>query len=188
MFRSLLPRCRRGSLALALLLGLGLLPAVAGAQFVPLLPEAEEGTTSGSILGGSSLGMTGVPTSFVLGHAYNYSLTGPLHLDLGAFVGLYESLLVLRGVPGVKYDLHLASLPFVPYGKAGLAVDLLTGDAAGEQTLAVGVRLAAGLRQFFDRQLALGVALAPPFGLSAGDQRQGAVGLEGLVSFEYHLD
>ena len=162
-----------------------LLPRVVEAQFGPVVEEVEPFSSSGSILAGSHLGMAGVATSFLLGHDYDYSLTGPLHLDAGAFLGFSHSLFSLRATPGLKYKFFLAGLPFVPYAKAGLLAELLMGEGARGQSLTVGLRLGGGVRHFFNTRMGLGAELGLSFGAAAGEQTERAFGLEALVAFEY---
>ncbi len=179
------PRRRCAPLGWLLLLLLGCTPGLARAEFQPVVSETEPFTSAGSVQVGSLVGLAGWPEALVLGHDYDYSLTGPLLLDLGGYLLAGQDFFALRAVPGVKYKLLVPGLPFLPYGKAGLQVDLLFGDAAGDQTVALALRLGGGVRHFFRPDMALGAELGLSLGTLAGDESQTGLGVEALVGFEY---
>jgi len=160
----------------------------AASEFVPVVTEVEPFSSAGTVLTGNLTSFTGLPTAYLIGHDYDYSFTGPLHLDIGAFVGFDEDLFLLRLIPGVKYKLVLPRLTFVPYAKASLAADISFGDAAGGNTLGIGLRLAGGVRHFFTRNLGMGAEVGITFGTAAGgDEASASFAAEGLVAFEYLL-
>lgn len=177
----------RAASLLTVLVALGVLgaPAGAAAQFGAHVEQVEPFSSAGTGWVGSQVGLGALPTLTVIGHDYDYSLNGPLHLDVGGFVGFGEQLLALRAAPGIKYKLFLDGLGVVPYAKANLVADLLMGDGARGHSLALGVRLGGGVRYFFHPRMGFGAELGVVLGIAAGDETASAVGPEALVGFEY---
>ena len=160
-----------GALAVVLLFPVG-----AAAQFGSHVQRVEPFSSAGTAWLGSQVGYGGLPTVTVVGHDYDYSLNGPLHLDVGGYVGFADQLLALRAAPGLKYKLMLSGLGVVPYAKANLVADLLSGEGARGHTLSLGVRLGGGVRYFFHPSMGFGAELGVVFAMAAGDETDSAIG------------
>ncbi len=159
----------------------------AEAQFGPVVREVAQFSSAGTVGLGSHVGLAGIPNAMVLAVDYDYSLTGPMHLDVGGEFGFSGAMLLTRLLAGVKYKLFLPDLAVVPYLRLDLIADTrmdFIDEADAELVTGVGVRAGGGVRYFVDDTLGFGAELDADTGIAGGSGVTGMMSLTALVGAE----
>lgn len=176
-------------LCAALALGI---PAGAGAQPSHVgtwteLPQESEGAAAA--LFGAGLGMTRHPHTSKLGAEYDYSINGSLVLSVQGMLAFAGEGIGAHVAPGAKYLMPFDGLAFIPYGRAALAIDRFGDNVGVNQDLGLGLKLAAGLQYWFDREFSVSPEVALTTGVVSGDGEgtpSGSV-VDVVIAFGYRL-
>jgi len=164
-------------------------PTVARAQHVGTwteLPAPSSSTVGATVATG--LAVSGGPHTYKVGVDYDYTLTGPLLLALHGAAALAGDGVGLHLAPGVRYLLPQEGLPWIPYGRAALAVDILGANVETDAGFGIGVKLGAGLQYHFVKDLAVGPELTLTYGALAGDGgSRSALAADVLIALSHRL-
>lgn len=150
------------------------------------LPADSSSAVSATVA--SEIGLGGGPNAYKLGAIYDFSLNGPLLLSVAGAVAVAGEGLGLHLAPGVRFLAPMEGLPWIPYGSAALAVDLLGENVRTDHTLGLGVKLGGGLQYFFSRELAVAPEVTLTAGVITGEgSSERSFAIDALVSLVYRL-